>query len=439
MALIKNHRMTEKNRSARQRNGRQSRGAATAEGKERSHAANLKHGYYSQLRDEALIALGEDPAALAALVAGVHEQFEPANAMQAAMAEHLAHLHWRMLRAERLQESTLVCYIQKVEERRRQQALRVRTLYEELSDFLWVLRSAVGRSDFHALPGFIRQFQAGMKYDSDTLMKDILHLLYCLRRPQRFSDPLPPPMPEAMSDDDWEISPTIYGEGDEPVPPPQEMAVAEGEERDELRVELRQLIEQEIRLNGKRWEKTLAEHQAPLPQVERDRLAGVVHDNTALLRRDESSCSREFWRTANMLIKFQAGKDKNESEVRGPAFGVKGKSEASIPDSEVNATGACEFSTPNSAPPTPNTELNTPNSLLTPDTRRRTPSSKNAGASGDIHENKGSRKKNSAIKRQIPGPSDAPEFPKHAERSDTKSEPCTPEQGHLPQRPRVAA
>ncbi len=104
MALIKNHKKTEENRSARRRNGRQSQGATTEEGKERSRAANLKHGYYSQLRDEALIALGEDPAALKALIAGAYEQFEPANPMRAAMAEHLAHLHWRMLRAERLQE-----------------------------------------------------------------------------------------------------------------------------------------------------------------------------------------------------------------------------------------------------------------------------------------------------------------------------------------------
>ena len=48
MSLIKKQSMTDKNRAAHQRNGRQSRGAATAEGKERSRAAHLRHGFYSQ-------------------------------------------------------------------------------------------------------------------------------------------------------------------------------------------------------------------------------------------------------------------------------------------------------------------------------------------------------------------------------------------------------
>ena len=395
MALIKNHQMTEKNRSARQQNGRQSRGAATAAGQERSRAVNLKHGYYSPLRDEALVALGEDPAALAALVAGAHEQFEPANAMQAAMAEHLARLHWRMLRAERLQESTLVCYIQKVEDRRRQEALRARGVYVGLADLLEVLRVAVGRPDFHALPGFIHECRAVMKHDSGPGMQNILHLLHRLRRPLRFTEPLPPPMQEAMSDDDWEIAPDIFAEGAEAVPAHPEIAVAEAEERDGLREELRQLVEEEIRLNDETWEKALAEHEAPLPQLERDRLAADVHTNTALLRRDESSCSREFWRTANMLMKLQAqGKSegKHESEVQTPASPTAG--EAGSPDPDFAVIGvAAELPTSASAVPTPDFGPRTSVPvILSPDCCLLTPSKENEGASGDIHENKGNRK-----------------------------------------------
>ncbi|MGD0226167.1 MAG: hypothetical protein ABSF71_27865, partial [Terriglobia bacterium] len=66
MSLIQKPSMTDKNRTAHQRNGRQSREAATPEGKERSRAAHLRHGFYSQQREEALCALGEDPAELAA-------------------------------------------------------------------------------------------------------------------------------------------------------------------------------------------------------------------------------------------------------------------------------------------------------------------------------------------------------------------------------------
>src|SRR5208283_4446198 len=92
MALIKEHEMTEDGREARRRNGRKSRGAATAQGKERSRAANLRHGLYSQERDEALRALGEDPADLAELMAGAYEQWRPVNAQQAGLVERLAHL-----------------------------------------------------------------------------------------------------------------------------------------------------------------------------------------------------------------------------------------------------------------------------------------------------------------------------------------------------------
>ena len=105
MSLVKKPEMTEKNRAAHGRNGRQSRGAATPEGKERSRAANLRHGIYSQMSDEALPALGEDPAELAVLIEGAYEQWRPANASQAQMVERLARLQWRMDRAERRQDN----------------------------------------------------------------------------------------------------------------------------------------------------------------------------------------------------------------------------------------------------------------------------------------------------------------------------------------------
>jgi hypothetical protein len=70
MSLIKEQTMTEKSFSAHRQNARQSQGAVTPEGKERARAANLRHGGYSQIRDEALAALGENPAELAALLAG---------------------------------------------------------------------------------------------------------------------------------------------------------------------------------------------------------------------------------------------------------------------------------------------------------------------------------------------------------------------------------
>jgi hypothetical protein len=104
MSLIKKHALTDKDRAARQRNGNKSRGAATPEGKERARAAHLRHGFYAQGRDEALRALGEDPADLDALIASAHEDWRPTGPFQASVVERLARLAWRMERAERVLE-----------------------------------------------------------------------------------------------------------------------------------------------------------------------------------------------------------------------------------------------------------------------------------------------------------------------------------------------
>ena len=97
MALIEQT-MTEKNLEAHQRNAQQSHGAATAEGKERARAANLRHGYYSEMRDQALVALGEDPEGLAALAEGARQQFRPTNAYQEWITGRIASLQWRIQR-----------------------------------------------------------------------------------------------------------------------------------------------------------------------------------------------------------------------------------------------------------------------------------------------------------------------------------------------------
>jgi hypothetical protein len=124
MTLVKKSAMTEKNLSAHRRNARQSRGAATPEGKERARAANLRHGYYSQINDQALTALGEDPQALAALIAGANEQWRPANPHQAWITERLARLQWKIDRADRMQENAMARAVQRVADRRAETALK---------------------------------------------------------------------------------------------------------------------------------------------------------------------------------------------------------------------------------------------------------------------------------------------------------------------------
>jgi hypothetical protein len=154
MSLVKKPVMTEKNLSAHRRNALQSGGATTPEGKERGRAANLRHGAYSQIRDEALVALGEDPAQLAALVDGAHDQWPPANPFQGWIVERLARLQWRIQRAERMQESLAVQRIERVLKPQRKVAQEIRRRHALQADFLSLLRYDVARPDFYAPPGY---------------------------------------------------------------------------------------------------------------------------------------------------------------------------------------------------------------------------------------------------------------------------------------------
>jgi hypothetical protein len=90
MSLVKKPTLTEKKIAANRRNRSLSRGPVTAEGKERIGAAQLRHGLYAQAREVALQSLGEDPAYFEAVLAGLHQEFAPAGALQLSLVNRLA-------------------------------------------------------------------------------------------------------------------------------------------------------------------------------------------------------------------------------------------------------------------------------------------------------------------------------------------------------------
>ncbi len=203
MSLLQSLEMTEKNLAAHRRNARQSRGAATPNGKERSRAANLRHGSYSKLRNEALVALGEDPVQLAALIAGAHQQWRPANAHQAWMVEHLARLQWRIQRCERRQETVEAQHVKQVEERRRERTGQLHDDYANIEGVLrGILRDAL-RRDFYASPGYIQAFTRAFHGQLDRGLREILEVLHRLREPEDLPE-VQEPLPEgATNDRDW--------------------------------------------------------------------------------------------------------------------------------------------------------------------------------------------------------------------------------------------
>ena len=340
MSLMQKHSMTDKNRAAHQRNGRQSRGAATAEGQERNRAAHLKHGFYSRQREEALRALGEDPAELAALIESAHEDWRPANDFQARIAERLARLLWRMERAERIQESLATQPVERHEKHRQAVAEALRREATPQVDILYTLGQDAADARYYTPRGFFRDFcEAFGKRVKETAEKEILLLMHRLRkppdlaaepgaktraepgkvtagtgtglspsvglngaRPERTLEPggarlwgntvrhwrrgVPggrggrgrPPRWLAWrppKEDVYLSEMADYDDDDFPVPWP-DVEVAEGRERDDLRVELVDKAKSLLKVIQAALEEALEEQEAPLSRLERDGLQATA-------------------------------------------------------------------------------------------------------------------------------------------------------------------
>src|SRR5208283_2752821 len=157
----------------------------------------------------------------------------------------------------------------------------------------------------------------------------ILDLLYSLRRPRLFSNPAPPPLPEAMSDQEWQD--IEDQEGDRSSVPDPEIPVAEGRERDSLREQLWNLAAEELRRAGDAWQQAIAAQEAPLFTCDRDLSVLEISKEMELMRREERSCVREFSRLGNELRKLQKA-----SEVQDHEAEAKGRDQAS----EAEASGA---------------------------------------------------------------------------------------------------
>jgi hypothetical protein len=155
--------MTDKNRTAHQRNGRQSRGASTPAGKERSRAAHLRHGFYSQQREEALGALGEDPAELAALIASTREEWQPTSDFQERLTERMARLWWRTERAERIQESLAAREMEEHQKRRRERVQEIRNDFEPQASVLEMLRDYSAQPRFYVPRCLFHHFRLGLR------------------------------------------------------------------------------------------------------------------------------------------------------------------------------------------------------------------------------------------------------------------------------------
>ena len=327
MSLINPHTLTEEGRAARRRNGGRSRGAVTPEGKERSRAANLKHGLYSKEKEQALRALGEDPADLADLIEGCYRQWEPVNRQQSDVVERMAHLEWRMNRAARREENLQARHLEKVSAERREKTLQLRDHNQDQTCWLSLAYSFALRPDFYATPGFIAQFQQAFGGEMQWRLEKILELLHALREPEHLPAPAATLPPEATTDASWEEFLALDAEHGVGDLPPSDIPIAEGEEREGLREDLRYLVKQEREAVDAVWEPFFAQHLAPMTLAERDEAVMAIDATLERLRREEESCLRQLWRLTNLLMKIQDREERRKSGNRSQE-GEGGRQEA---------------------------------------------------------------------------------------------------------------
>ncbi len=105
MSLIRKQRLTEKNLAAKRSNGSKGRGSVTSAGKARAATARLLHGLYSQLPNEAMLALGEDPQEFADLLRAMVEDLQPTTEFESQLVMRIARVLWRIRRNECMQEA----------------------------------------------------------------------------------------------------------------------------------------------------------------------------------------------------------------------------------------------------------------------------------------------------------------------------------------------
>jgi hypothetical protein len=303
------------------------RGALTRKGKERARAANLRHGYYSKSRDEALEALGEDPKDLERLIAGAYEQFRPSNGHQAWVTERMARLEWRLQRSDRMQESLMADRVSSMQMFQDEQNQDLGLYLRARDIFFGNLEDYPLRPDFYTPPGVFKEFDQAYGQDVhpkaklDARGEAILYLLYRLRKPQELpaaTGPLPEGTPD---DEDWqERLEMLEDDADYPMKDAA-IPIAEGEERAAAREELQRLGTEAAEVHRRLTEKPVKEKKLRLTGQDRDVFASQVQGRLSLMRRDEASCFREFWRLGHYLMGLQKqgpGEDVVEEEAPPP-------------------------------------------------------------------------------------------------------------------------
>ena len=180
MSLVHKPEMTEENLAAHRANGQKTQGPATPEGKARSAASNLRHGFYCKAPNQALAALGEDPQEYGELMNSLENNL--AEGLESELVQRIGRALWRMRRAERMQDGLAAKRIRGAMEIQKLtgECQRIRA-YENLECYE-ALATALARRD-GPTRAEIRTFVKNFGDNADAEMREFFVLLRSLERP----------------------------------------------------------------------------------------------------------------------------------------------------------------------------------------------------------------------------------------------------------------
>lgn len=379
MSIKQQRTMTEKNLAAHRENALKSQGPVTSEGKDRRRDASLRHGFYSQDRDTALRALGEDPRDFDAMVKSVREKYKPADGFEEALAMRLARAMWRMDRADRMQEGYALRQA-KDEDNRREDRLHAQMMRLKMTGAsLQSLAEAVAGERYVTTPAHLDLMKSLQQEGVVKEMGEIaLALFLQLQEPGerdkegRHVDPneigrraaaklkeifglsgdVPPQVRVAAASSQPQEGPQVplqvHSATDPRTPERPGSAVIEAKKKDpypnitaaqwEAREPVRQLLEhiltRQVEICEAQRLATLKECVAGPSPFERAAEIAPTHSNAALMQRMQDSSFREVWRLSNLLLKIKKQTRGLEPDEGDPECGIP-------PDKPMPIVGDC--------------------------------------------------------------------------------------------------
>jgi hypothetical protein len=285
MSLTPNRKLTEKRLAAHRANARRSRGPVTPAGKARSAAANLRHGFYSQDQDEALVALGEDPRELQRLGESLMDDLQPSAGLETEVVKRMIRALWRMQRSDRIQDGLAV---KRVRSGMRQEDLAnaprlvwIHDTYERLT----ALGVALRRPDYFPSAAEIQAFEGGFGREAPAAIQELFPLLRALGQAAP-NEPAP-----AGDSRGTERSETA----------------AEGQQREAARRKLDEAL-YNVAFTYRRALDSLTEELEKIRSAENVAALMAPSEETAtLMQRMEDSSLRQLWRLTNLLIRIRSG------------------------------------------------------------------------------------------------------------------------------------